>query len=86
MCISTLNQHLNEEISIVHIDGMKKIFYLYYYLTISLYCIYLTEKLEKKNQLEVYDFIFILFYFILFCFVLFFRAAPTAYGNSQARG
>ena len=30
---------------------------------------------------------FILFYFILFYFILvFFRAAPAAYGGSQARG
>ena len=32
--------------------------------------------------------LFLLFgcFFVLFCFVLLFRAAPAAYGDSQARG
>ena len=50
---------------------------------LSMCCIFRHKTL--RNLLLQIVFLFFLSFF-LFCFVLFFRAIPTAYGDSQARG
>ena len=54
-------------------------------MTICLHIIYgyFCAKMAEELQQRLYNF---LFFFFLFFFVFFFRAAPTAYGGSQARG
>ena len=44
------------------------------------YCINISEVSGFQKSL------FILFYFLFFCLFAFSRAAPTVYGDSQARG